>query len=289
MLFVCALLLLMAISVVLYTREQYALPSNVLTNISQTSSSQPYRVGTKKSNVSATTAYAKNGGATCPAEYPNKIYVPVGVGYQTSMWGTCDTSCTKRRTARCVASDGLPVQDYACTMQGQVAPTNLTSTCMDGEGSCFYSWNAGGWSAVDGNCMQYRTVSCKRGDGVTVDDWYCSGQSKPSTSQVNYAGCPCSDSNYTRQSDGSCKCTKSCGWSASLDANSCTCQCPDQGYVLEGNDCFQASRRTCDCELQYWYSGYEWTAPYTNACNWRKANDVSYWREDGTCYNYGYE
>lgn len=57
-----------------------------------------------------------------------------------------------------------------------------------------YSWLSGSWSMCDAVCPvrdgeQYRTVVCKRNDGVTVSDSYCA-LAKPATVQACYRSCP---------------------------------------------------------------------------------------------------
>jgi hypothetical protein len=72
-----------------------------------------------------------------------------------------------------------------------MSPTSETTPQYSG---CGYSWNVGGWSGWSSTCSssatRTRSVSCRRSDGSTVHDAFCS-TARPSANEVSaqYGGC----------------------------------------------------------------------------------------------------
>src|SRR5699024_1077045 len=89
----------------------------------------------------------------------------------------------RTRTVYCQRNDGTRVADSYCSGTKPGTSTSCSSTS-----GCTYSWYTGAWGSINwtagtSNCglaEQYRTVYCRRSDGTTMSDSYCSG-SKPST------------------------------------------------------------------------------------------------------------
>ena len=109
-------------------------------------------------------------------------------------WSGCSASCgggTRTRTVTCQRQDGQTVADSFCS-GGKPA----TSESCNTQSCVSYSWNAGGWSTCGGACAtktsyngtRTRTVNCRRNDGSTVSDSYCSG-GKPAASETCSCGC----------------------------------------------------------------------------------------------------
>lgn len=113
-----------------------------------------------------------------------------------------------------------------------------------------YAWQTGSWGGCSVSCgggYQYRTVTCRRSDGVNMPDAACAGVSKPATSQscnthscYSYSwytgswGSSCSAycgsgtyyrSVYCRRSDGTQVSDAYCDGSKPSTSTSCTASC----------------------------------------------------------------
>ena len=99
----------------------------------------------------------------------------------TSAWGTCSSGCRQTRTVTCRRSDGTTVSDSFCSGTKPVTSQSCTG------GSCTHSWQTGSWGACSSSCSQSRSVTCRRSDGTTVSDSFCSG-TKPTVRQTCTGG-----------------------------------------------------------------------------------------------------
>lgn len=111
----------------------------------------------------------------------------VSYSWYTGAYGSCSTTCgsgTKTRTVYCRRNDGTRVSDSYCSGTKPSTSTSCSSTS-----GCTYSWYSGSYGScsislgrsVCGQGYKYRSVYCRRSDGSSMSDSYCSG-TKPSTS-----------------------------------------------------------------------------------------------------------
>lgn len=102
---------------------------------------------------------------------------PYTYQWQTGEWQD-NGDGTQSRPVTCKRSDGTTVADSYCTLNG--AGTKPSGT----QGTAYtYQWQTGNWTD-NGDGTQSRPVTCKRSDGQTVADSYCSAAgAKPSGTQ----------------------------------------------------------------------------------------------------------
>jgi len=113
-----------------------------------------------------------------------------GCGYQ---WNTATGACSgdgqRAQTVTCLRSDGETVTT------GCNASTKPVDTITDSSCAYAYAWNSGQWStppAASCGAIQtsYRTVTCKRSDGVAAPDASCTDTKPSETQEVpNYSSC----------------------------------------------------------------------------------------------------
>jgi thrombospondin motif-containing protein 9 len=141
---------------------------------------------------------AKCAGVARPAE--NETTGPAdvsscGYAWEPGAWSaygsSCSDSTTRTRSVVCRRSDGTAVSDAQCS--GTKPSSSETGSNLT---SCDYDWTApSAWtygSGCSASTTRTRTTSCRRSDGTTVADSFCSSKPKPSTSESgvsNYEGC----------------------------------------------------------------------------------------------------
>jgi hypothetical protein len=113
----------------------------------------------------------------------------------------CGTQGVQTRSVICTRNDGIAVADTNCTTSKPVTSQACAAAACPVP-SYLYTWSVGAWSACSATACgtqgtQTRSVICKRDDGVTVADSYCT-TTKPSTSQAcAAAACPVPSYLYT--------------------------------------------------------------------------------------------
>lgn len=123
-------------------------------------------------------------------------------------WGgcsatTCNATGVELRQVLCRDNDGSTVSDSFCSSQPKPASSR---SCSAPSCSFTYSWQESGFGACSATTCgtsgtQTQTVICKRNDGQTVADSFCT-TTKPATSKACSAD-PCqSANNYYVRTDG---------------------------------------------------------------------------------------
>ncbi|XRB25155.1 hypothetical protein RI054_42g150130 [Pseudoscourfieldia marina] len=152
--------------------------------------------------------YYKYGSQTCdskPVYYKENTNYYLYLSKQSNwMFGTKEGMETCATSGYAVSFGGTADYPHWTGLNWKVAHSstwlenpNLRVSCP-GEptrpASYTYSYTTGSWSSCSASCgggTQTRSVTCKRSDGQSVSDSYCSG-SKPSTSQsCNTGACNC--------------------------------------------------------------------------------------------------
>lgn len=105
------------------------------------------------------------------------MYDTITYTWNPGPWTSCSSACTQVRNVTCKRSDGHIVDESNCS--GSKPSTSQSCT----GGDCTFEWKTEAWSACSIACVQVRSVSCHRGDGVPVSDSLCSVE-KPSSSQT---------------------------------------------------------------------------------------------------------
>jgi len=152
-------------------------------------------------------------------------------GWYTSNWTGCSTACgagTQSRSVECRNTGGLGVEGSYCSD----TPPSTSQACTEVSG-CSFSWTYSDWGSCDaspswasfgsyGSCSrscgggqkcryrscqnnggtQTRTAQCRRSDGTTVANSYCSGT--PLTSRSCTAACSGSNSQCSSCNTQSC-------------------------------------------------------------------------------------
>jgi len=130
--------------------------------------------------------------------------------WRAGEYGACSSTCGAGVAARSVICvDGSGELASGCDQSGKPA---TSEACTD-VSSCTYAWATDSFSACNTSCgtgQSSRTVSCRRSDGTSVDDSYCStAGAKPVATQA------CSD-------------ISTCGYSWSVSQyGACAAGCTD--------------------------------------------------------------
>lgn len=134
--------------------------------------------------------------ALCTSPKPNNVnegtdYRTCTFAWQKGTWSpwssTCSATAQRVRDVTCHRSDGSIVNSGCSTADMPVR--SETAAIYTG---CGYEWSPDAWASPSycGNVVQYRNVPCRRSDGTTVNDSFCTG-AKPATEQngTDYSAC----------------------------------------------------------------------------------------------------
>ena len=148
--------------------------------------------------------------------------------WQTGSWGTCSKTCgggTQTRTVSCKRNDGVTVSSTYCSgTKPATSQTCNTQSCVS------YSWYTGSYGTCSTTCgtgSKTRTVYCRKSDGSSVSDSYCSG-TKPTTWIMCTDNSNCADcTNKTRTlgpmaGSGSCTVSFGTGYIGDTSYKKCT-------------------------------------------------------------------
>ena len=127
-----------------------------------------------KNNKMCTARYCE----TLPTSSPSYKYA-----YVAGSWASC-SECTQKRQVVCKRSDSMDVPDSYCSGSKPSTSQSCNTQACAPSTSYSYSYSTGSWGSCSASCgggTQTRSVTCKRSDGQSVSDSYCSG-TKPSTS-----------------------------------------------------------------------------------------------------------
>jgi hypothetical protein len=113
-----------------------------------------------------------------PADYASCSYAWESGSF--GAWSSgCSTSATRTRSVTCRRSDGELVEDGRCG-GGRPAASETGSNLVD----CGHEWTTPTEWTYASNCSnsttRSRTTSCRRSDGIVVDDSECPASTKPS-------------------------------------------------------------------------------------------------------------
>ena len=142
--------------------------------------------------------------------------------WSASDWTECDMTCgsgMQSRNVICLRSDGTQVSDIFCPDVSMPAPMQY---CVD-YSECTYDWTIGPFSVCNVTCgtgSQLRSVVCERSDDSNsiVDDVFCNGTPKPTSSQ------PCDDYTscvYLWGTSNWSMCSETCGDGTRSRTTSC--------------------------------------------------------------------
>lgn len=148
--------------------------------------------------------------------------------------------------------NSLSINSNSLTVSGDVVMTAVPQcsklgTDVTGILYCnnTYGWTSGSWGACSVSCgggVQSRSVSCKRDDGLVVQDSFCSATPKPAISQnCNTHNCPI-DGGWSAWGG----CSASCGGGIKSRTRSCTNPAPQYG----GANCSGSSSESASCNTQ---------------------------------------
>jgi hypothetical protein len=112
---------------------------------------------------------------TCSAPACNYTYKWVYGGWSSCSAKACGTSGKQTRSYKCVRSDGTVVSNSSCSGSPYYQKACSAPAC-----NYTYSWSYGNWGSCSATkCgtsgKKTRSYSCKRSDGATVSNTYCSG------------------------------------------------------------------------------------------------------------------
>ncbi|HEX8822883.1 MAG TPA: thrombospondin type-1 domain-containing protein [Archangium sp.] len=160
-----------------------------------------------------------------------------------------------------------------------------------------YAWTNGSWGACSTACgtgTQTRTVSCRRSDGVTMADSFCTG-TRPATSQ-SCTGDSCTT--YTWATGSWSSCSNDCG--TGMQTRTVTCQRIQDGATVDESNCTGAkaaasqSCEVCAAECKYscdfgscpavTRSTVQWGPQSNSPFNAGTTGYYYYWAESAYCW-----
>jgi len=180
----------------------------------------------------------------------------------------CSKPCgggTQTQTVECRRnSDNVGVADSYCSgTKPDGARTCNAQTC-----SSTYTWNVGSFGACSKTCgtgQRTRTVVCQDQSGTTVADSFCSGTTKPATSEnCNTNTCPPISYSWN-VSPGAC--SKECGGGTATDVVVCK---RNDGVTVDDSNCTAPkppTTRTCNPEACPVVYTYAWEAGAYSTCS----------------------
>lgn len=193
-------------------------------------------------------------------------------------WGACSTTCgtgTQYRTATCLRSDGTTVTNSSCT------GTATTSQACTDVSTCNYSWNTTAWDSCSNTCgtgAQTRASTCKRSDGATVENTFCTA--KPSGSQTCTDVSTCT---YSWNTTAWGSCSNTCG--AGTQTRTSACKRSD-GITVADTFCPAKPSGSQACSV-YTSCTYNWSYSVWGGCSTTcgtgtQSRTVACIRSDGT-------
>jgi V8-like Glu-specific endopeptidase len=178
-------------------------------------------------------------------------------------YGSCSTSCSKTAGYYCLRADGRTVGDSDCASYS-TKPSAATSSCSHNEDDCSYSWQLDGAATSDQctiECVAVAPYVCKRSDGVTTSDSFCTGMKPdPGTFRCVHGNGAC---NYTWTQGSFGSCTDACVKSAEF-----SCFRGD-GLQVGNDNCTtpQPSPVQLSCVNEQGACTYSWNQGNFGACS----------------------
>ena len=205
-------------------------------------------------------------------DYVYKYLTVYSYSWQSGTWSSCNSNCEQSLSYYCKRSDGSTVNENYCS---GTKPTR-TQSCTGG--NCTYLWKSGSWSSCNSNCEQSLSYYCKRSDGSTVSDGYCSG-TKPTKTQ----SCTGGNCIYSWQSGSWSSCDSNCKQSLSY-----YCKRSDGSTVSDGYCSGTKPTKTQSCTGGNCI--YSWQSGSWSSCNSNCEQTLSYYckRSDGSTVSDGF-
>lgn len=199
--------------------------------------------------------------SNCTGDQPSSTrsstdYSACTFGWASGSWSPISTTCgdaVQTRDVYCQRVDGTVETDQTKCV-GEKPPETQTSHQTAG---CSFGWTTGSYGPAESACgasTQTRSVTCVRGDGVTVEDAQCGG-TKPDATQpaTSYSACTFAWT-IGDYSDPSTTC------GTSTQTRSVTCQRSDGTVAANEGSCATTKPSTTQTTSQISGCSYAWTA-----------------------------
>lgn len=187
-------------------------------------------------------------------------------------FGECSKTCgsgVRSRSVLCQDQNGASADEANCP---QPKPATSETCNTDPCTTVSYSWHvtAGPCSRECGGGTATDTVVCKKNDGTTVADSFCSSSTKPPTTRnCNVQSCPAPNYSYQWEAGAWSTCSRECG--DGLQTRSVTCRRNDGAFV-DGSLCSASSRpateqacRLADCSATRSVTQNAYVTPASNS------------------------